>query len=281
MTQSEVSTVAYGSVSFLSAQLDRLRSCGILSEYMLILHDCDVSDNGQLKKPHVHIWACPARRIDITALRNELVMPVPDGRPLGCMEVRTSKRDDWLLYSLHNPDYLSSKGCSDGKHEYPLSSLVHSDGIDPEALLVDSLSSLTRSSSSIAASLSSGADPLDLLLSGSSPFVVNSIAHILQRRFPPLSVSERQSFERVYSHLADVLDALTRSHLKFVPSPDGRGGSIYATASDFRSLVFVDPAPPDPSCPFDDDIGERSGSDDHLAVGTSDNFLRDVPNLPR
>ena len=252
MTQSEISTIAYGSVPFLRGQLEHLRSAGVLSEYMLLLHDRDVSDDGALKKAHVHIWACPARRVDITAIRNSLVMPVPGDKPLGCLEVRRSKRDDWLLYALHHPTYLASKGSSDGKYEYPLSDLVFSDGIDPAALLVEALSSFSHTSAALASSLLSGSSAIDLLLAGASPVLLSAAQRVLSSSFSPLSLEERRAYERTLSHLEDILAALDAAHLRYAPSPTGGRGSIFATDADFTSRIFVDLDVPDADSPFVD-----------------------------
>lgn len=258
MTQSEISTIAYGTTAFLSQELAAMRQSGILSEYMLICHDRDTSSDGSLKKAHHHIWAVPARRIDQTAFRESLTMAVPGELPLRAMEVRKSKRSDWVLYVLHHPEYLASKtSSSDGKFEYSLSDIVHSDGIDIQELYLDALGLLSRSSSSVTAALLSGTPPADLALQGVPPSILSALTHILPFNFSPLSREERRSYDAVSDRLNRVLLALNDAGLTYYPPSDGsppdeHGRIVRINGDDSLLPTFEDLTAADRDFPFSD-----------------------------
>lgn len=54
----------------------------------------------------------PNRCVDLVAVGKEFQEFYPNDpqRPLRCMPFRTSKTDDWIMYALHDPDYLAFHG---------------------------------------------------------------------------------------------------------------------------------------------------------------------------
>lgn len=121
LTNKPVATISYNSEGYLKRVLDGLFNAGTLEDYRYIFHQGEDGD-----KDHFHVIMYPNRRIDTVSLRETFKEVPPNGdteHPLGCMVVRISKPDHWLMYALHDPLYLqahSSDNDGDGKIEYQL-----------------------------------------------------------------------------------------------------------------------------------------------------------------
>lgn len=117
-TTKPVSGISYNSEGFLLGVLGDLVSSGRVSQWYLVHHDPD-SDS---KKAHWHLLLFPTSAVNPFALAtlfdeadpaNEKplkFLPSPDtqGR---CLSV-----PDWLLYAVHDEDYLASKGLTRNIH---------------------------------------------------------------------------------------------------------------------------------------------------------------------
>lgn len=108
-TKRLISSVGYNSEGFLSATLDRLQNAGAIDWAHYIRHEPEDDE----EKAHWHIVLMPAKSIDTRALQrefDELDLEKP-GKPLGVLPWRFSHNlDDWLLYAIHDPAFLASKG---------------------------------------------------------------------------------------------------------------------------------------------------------------------------
>lgn len=122
LTAKPISTISYNSEGFLTRLLDRMISAKIIVDYRYIRH---YGENGQ--KDHWHVWLEPNKRLDTGVLMDEFKEVDPNNdKPLGCMPFRTSKSGHWLMYALHDPDYLKahqSDNDGDGKIEYKISDI--------------------------------------------------------------------------------------------------------------------------------------------------------------
>lgn len=110
-TSKPISGVSYNTERFLLGVLADLIRAGRISQYYLIHHDPD-SDS---KKAHWHLLIFPTGSVNPFALANQFdeldptnekplrFLPTPEtqGR---CLSV-----PDWLLYAIHDEDYLASK----------------------------------------------------------------------------------------------------------------------------------------------------------------------------
>lgn len=108
-TSKPVATISYNSESFLKSKLDSLVSMGVLQSYLFIHH----MGEGDSKKDHFHVWMSPNRMVDKNKLKNEFIeidLNNPLGKPLGVVDIKPSKIDDWVLYCLHDREYLYTKG---------------------------------------------------------------------------------------------------------------------------------------------------------------------------
>ena len=109
-TKRLISTISYNTDGYLSAALERLVSAGLVDWAHWVRHQPEEDE----EKSHVHLVVSPSRMIDTAALSavfKEADLAHPDKPPLGVMPWRfCSSLDDWLLYAVHDPDYLLSKG---------------------------------------------------------------------------------------------------------------------------------------------------------------------------
>lgn len=66
------------------------------------------------KKAHKHLYIVPNGQINTDEVVDYLLELDPKNpeKPLGCIPFHSSKFTDWYLYSVHDKDYLASKGQS-------------------------------------------------------------------------------------------------------------------------------------------------------------------------
>ena len=119
LTAKPMTTISYNSEGFLKRKLQQMFETGKLEDYRYIFHYGEGGD-----KDHFHVMLFPNRRIDSVELREEFKEITTDEKPLGCMPFRkNSLFDHWIMYVIHDPDYLKahqSQDDGDGKIEYPL-----------------------------------------------------------------------------------------------------------------------------------------------------------------
>ena len=112
LTGRPLSTISYNTEAFLVGKLDYLYRSHIISCYACVYHKGEYSAYTDCtEKDHWHVYFEPSKRLDTEALRDEFIeVSFTDDKPLGCMPLRASSLDDWLLYGLHDERYLSLKG---------------------------------------------------------------------------------------------------------------------------------------------------------------------------
>lgn len=118
MTTKPTSTISYNSEPFLSDLLRRYFNAGVLKDYRYIFHYGEDGD-----KDHFHVWLEPNKRIDEALFRKEFDEFDPSSdKPLGALPFRASKGDNWIMYVLHDDEYLKSHNSQsdDGKIPYGL-----------------------------------------------------------------------------------------------------------------------------------------------------------------
>lgn len=107
-TRKEIATISYNSKKYLIDRLNELLRNHVISDYILIEHTAEADE----KKDHIHLWIKPNKQIDTMDLQDhfkEIDLDHPD-KPLGCIDFRASKIDEWILYCQHYDPYLASKG---------------------------------------------------------------------------------------------------------------------------------------------------------------------------
>lgn len=123
LTAKPISTISYNSEAHLKRVLDQYFDSGRIEDYRYICHEGEDGD-----KDHIHLYVVPNRRIDTVQFREEFKEVVPfDDKPLGCMPFRKSSNEHWLMYAIHDPDYLKahkSDNDGDGKKLYTVEQIV-------------------------------------------------------------------------------------------------------------------------------------------------------------
>lgn len=129
-TSKPISTISYNSELFLKATLDHLLKTNIIDFYCYIPHIGEDDGYGEKEKDHIHLFILPNHRINTADLDLEFIEPDPNNdKPLKCITWQTSKPDDWILYVLHDPDYLATK-FETREIQYRFTDLVGSDQED-------------------------------------------------------------------------------------------------------------------------------------------------------
>lgn len=107
-TSKPIAGISYNSDEFLLGKLEELRKQGKIEFACFINHKAEEGE----KKDHKHLYIEPAKLIqtlDIEDFMKEFDPEHPD-KPLGCVQLKVSKFDDWYMYCLHDQRYLHEKG---------------------------------------------------------------------------------------------------------------------------------------------------------------------------
>ena len=166
-TQKPISTISYNHEYFLKEKLDNLVKQHIIQNYMYIKH---IGEDGD--KDHIHLRIEPNKRIDPMDLIDLFKEPVPDNpKPLGIRPFRPSKEEDWILYAVHDPEYLNIKyggGEKGEKIPYQWQDLVVPEIMehDKEIAYIRAKATLKHTSSNLATRIQNGEHPLNLILEG-------------------------------------------------------------------------------------------------------------------
>lgn len=179
-TNQPISTVSYNSEKFLVMKLNEWYNCHLISEWAFIKH---VGEDGD--KNHIHLRIVPNRRLDPMDLRDDLREYVSGNeKPLGCIGFRPSSESDWLLYVVHDKEYLKQKYSGGEKYEkipYNVDDIKTSDGFMLETRFVRAKAQQKYTSACLAKQLKEGKKPFDLILEGHEPNKVNAIQQSLYR----------------------------------------------------------------------------------------------------
>ena len=177
-TQKPISTISYNTEPFLKEKLDDLVNAHIIQSYMYIKH---LGEDGD--KDHIHLRIEPNKRIDQMDLTEKFKEYIQgNDKPLGVRPWRPSKEEDWILYAVHDSKYLSLKyggGDKGEKLPYKWEDIKVSDGFDMEIAFIRAKASLEHSTVNLATRIQSGEKPLDMVLQGENPYIVNSLLRIL------------------------------------------------------------------------------------------------------
>lgn len=106
MTKLPQSTISFNTPEFLKGKLDSLIADGKIQSYIYIFHNAEEDT----KKNHIHLLVVPSSTLNPVLFRKQFIEPSFNNRDLGCLPFTKSKVGDWLLYAMHYPPYLSSKG---------------------------------------------------------------------------------------------------------------------------------------------------------------------------
>lgn len=177
-TQKPLSTISYNSETFLREKLNDWIKGHIIQSYMYIKHKGEDGD-----KDHIHLRIEPNKRIDPMDLQEKL--REYDGehiKPLGCRPFRPSKEEDWILYAVHDKDYLKLKykgGEKGEKIPYKWQDIVADEFYDIEVAFIRAKAYLEHTSVNMASQIQKGVSPMSLILQGENVHTVNAIMKAL------------------------------------------------------------------------------------------------------
>lgn len=183
-TQNPISTISYNSESFLREKLELWRKAHIIQSYMYICHHGEVGKDGKKDKDHIHLRIEPNRRLDQMDLTEQLQEWTKDHpKPLGVRPWRPSKEEDWILYAVHYPSYMTLKYGEEGeeceKDPYEVDEIRTDEMFDLEDAWRRALASMAHSAPSLMKSLENGASPRDLVCRGENPFTTATLYRLM------------------------------------------------------------------------------------------------------
>ena len=111
LTKRPISTISYNTKDFLIDYLDHLLIAKKIVFYAGVYHIGEVLDDGTKEKDHAHVYIEPHGKVDsleLIDLSKEYDPNNPD-KPLKTIFWHYSDWANWLLYDLHDPDYLRLK----------------------------------------------------------------------------------------------------------------------------------------------------------------------------
>lgn len=177
-TQKPISTISYNSEEFLKEKLDTWINAHIIQSYMYIKHRGEDGD-----KDHIHLRIEPNKKLDPMNLTEQLKeYKIGDKKPLGCRPWRQSKEEDWILYAVHDKQYLDIKYSGGEKGEklpYEWQDIIVPEYYDMEIAYIRAKSYLQHTSSNIATRLQKGESALSLALQGENPYMINALMRTL------------------------------------------------------------------------------------------------------
>lgn len=177
-TQKPISTISYNTENFLKEKLDTWVSSHIIQAYQYICHKGEDGD-----KDHIHLRIEPNKKLDPMDLLEQLrEYQFGNPKPLGCRPFRPSKEEDWFLYSVHDKQYLSLKyggGEKGEKLPYKWQDIRVSEYYDCEVAFIRAKSFLDHSTVNMATRIQGGENPMNLILQGENPYIVNALVRAL------------------------------------------------------------------------------------------------------
>ncbi len=195
-TQKPISTISYNSESFLLEHLEEWYEAHIIQSWQYICHKGEDGD-----RDHIHLRIEPNKKLDPMNLAEELREFVQgSSKPLGVRPFRPSKEEDWILYAVHDKEYLHQKyrdGEKGEKLPYKWEEIRCPDDYDMEIAYIRAKSHLEHSQASTMQRLQKGATASSLITEGVNVFQVNAMVRAL-------SLSD---MERLTSELNDVQSA--------------------------------------------------------------------------
>lgn len=203
-TQKPISTISYNTEAFLREKLDSWVESHIIQAYQYI---CHVGEDGD--KNHIHVRVEPNKKLDPMDLSDLLKEYVKgNDKPLGVRPWRQSKEEDWYLYAVHDPDYLKLKyggGDRGEKLPYQWQDIKVSDGYDLEIAYIRARAIIQHSSVNMAQRLQGGDNPLNLILEGENPYLVNAMARAMAGYdYQRISDELRQTRFKLHSLIQDI-----------------------------------------------------------------------------
>lgn len=205
-TRKPISTISYNTEAFLREKLELWLKAHKIQAYLYICHKGEDGD-----KDHIHLRIEPNMQLDAMALQEDLrEFQLGKDKPLGCRPFRPSKEEDWILYAVHDSEYLKLKyggGEKGEKLPYSWKDIRVPDNYDMEVAFIRAKGMLAHTSVNMATRLQNGEKPLDLVLQGENPFMVNSLVKALSSSDYQRVASENYELRRDISRLLEAIQS--------------------------------------------------------------------------
>lgn len=216
-TQKPISTISYNTEAFLKEKLDNWVNAHIIQAYQYIPHKGEDGD-----KDHIHLRIEPNKKLDPMDLVEQLrEYQIGKDKPLGCRPFRPSKEEDWILYAVHDEQYLKVKyggGEKGEKIPYKWQDIRVSEYYDMEIAYVRAKAHMEHTSVNMATRLQNGDNPLNLILQGENVYTVNALMRAL-------TVTDYQrvldELTRTKEQLTSLVEAVERLGYSIVNDDDG------------------------------------------------------------
>lgn len=177
-TQKPISTISYNTEPFLKEKLETWLNAHIIQAYQYICHKGEDGD-----KDHIHLRIEPNKKLDPMDLIEQLrEYQLGKDKPLGCRPFRPSKEEDWILYAVHDEQYLKLKygGAEKGeKLPYKWQDIRVPEYYDMEIAYIRAKAYMEHTSVNMATRLQNGDNPLNLILQGENVYTVNALMKAL------------------------------------------------------------------------------------------------------
>lgn len=202
-TQKPISTISYNTEPFLKEKLEIWLNAHIIQAYQYICHKGEDGD-----KDHIHLRIEPNKKLDPMDLIEQLrEYQLGQDKPLGCRPFRPSKEEDWILYAVHDEQYLKLKyggGEKGEKLPYKWQDIRVPEYYDMEIAYIRAKAHMEHTSVNMATRLQNGDNPLNLILQGENVYTVNALMHAL-------SVTDYQRLQNEFNDVSLRLKTLIQA----------------------------------------------------------------------
>lgn len=217
-TQKPISTISYNSEAFLKEKLEAWLKAHIIQAYQYIKHKGEDGD-----KDHIHLRIEPNKKIDPMDLAESLREYVQGSeKPLGCRPFRPSKEEDWILYAIHDKQYLKAKyggGEVREKLPYKWQDIKCPEDYDMEIAYIRAKAYLEHTSVNMATKLQQGENALSLIMQGENVYTVNALMRAL-------SVTDYERISRELAQTSEQLEMLIQAVEDYGLSIESEDGKI-------------------------------------------------------
>lgn len=204
-TQKPISTVSYNTEAFLKEKLETWLNGHIIQAYQYIYHKGEDGD-----KDHIHLRIEPNKKLDPMELTEALREWTTDNKkPLGIRPWRPSKEEDWILYAVHDEEYLRLKygGFEKGeKLPYDWRDIQVPEYYDLETAYIRAKASLKHSQASIVKRIKQGEKPVSLIEQGENAFTVNALLRAVQNNTFSQVCRERDEYFATIEKMTEALE---------------------------------------------------------------------------
>ena len=203
-TQKPISTISYNTEAFLHEKLEIWLNAHIIQAYQYICHKGEDGD-----KDHIHLRIEPNKKLDPMDLQDQLKeYQIGCEKPLGCRPFRPSKEEDWILYAVHDPDYLRMKYSGGEKGEklpYKWQDVKVPENYDMEIAFIRAKSKMEHTTVNMASRLKDGESPLDLIFQGENVYTVNALCRALATNDYQRLQSSHEQLRQRYQALVNAI----------------------------------------------------------------------------